>query len=180
MKLRSKKNVKPWENIPIDEILPYNPRYTKEIILSYIFIVVFIVDQTYWPQSYNPLLIFAFIGIYGVIAFSFLSLGTNSPKKVLDDFISAVIFFTVILIILDAIKFLITGSGHFKVLMGSDQLITLIVIAISYLQSIFIAIALVLGPLTLWITEHPRTKLHGGLIAVILGITMILIKIFHI
>jgi len=160
--------------------LPYNPRYTKEIILSYIFIVVFIVDHTYWSQSYNPLLIFAFLGIYGVIAFSFLSLGANSPKKVLDDFISAAIFFASILIILDTITFLITGSGHFKDLMEPNQLITLIAIAISYLQLIFVAIAIVLGPLTLWITEHPQTKLHGGIIVGIFWITMILTKIFHI
>lgn len=182
MKLRSK-NVKPWDNISLDEILPYNPRYTKEIILSYIFMVVFLAEdliRIYWSQSYNPTLIFAFLSIYGMIAFSFLSLGANSPKKVLDDFFTAALFFTTILLILDTIIFLISGSGHFKDLMGPNQLITITAIAIFYLQSIFVAIAIVLGPLTLWITEHPRTKLHGGIIIGVLWISMILTWIFHI
>ncbi|WP_321421032.1 hypothetical protein [uncultured Methanobacterium sp.] len=181
MKIRSKKNVKPWDNISIDEILPYNPRYTKEIILSYIFIVVFLVDHTDWFQLYNPFLIFAFIGIYGVIAFSFLSLGTNrTPKKVLNDFISFGLFFITILIIIDTITFLISGSGNFKDLMGENILFSLFALTLWYLRMIFIGITCLLGPFTLLMTKNPKTELHGLITTFAFEIALILTLVFHI
>jgi len=179
MKLRTKKDVKPWDNVSIDEILPYNPKYTKMLILSYIFIAFFIFENINFlniPQSYLSLIKLC---VYGILAFISLYLFEDGRlKRMLNVFISVVLFFTVVEIIITSIGIVIIGFNFFDIFKLLN-LSTILEFILHVLNISFYMITAFLGPFSLIVTRDPRIEKHALLIVAIFNI-LIVIGFLHI
>jgi hypothetical protein len=181
MKLKAKKSVKPWDDISIDEILPYNPKYTKMIILSYISIAFFIFENTnFLGVSENILFLGKYI-VYGILAFSLLYLFEDGNLgRMLNAFISITLVLVVISLLLNTFLFVINGSGFLGDLIGLDLPIAILGFVLIILDAVLVIIAAFLGPLNLIVTDHPKVQKHGAVIVVVFYIFIFLSWILHI
>lgn len=181
MKLKAKKSVKPWDDIPIDEILPYNPKYTKMIILSYIFIAFFIFENTNFLGVSENILFLSKYFVYGILAVSLLYLFEDGNLgRMLKVFISITLVLAVISMIANTFLFVINGSGFLGDLIGLDLPSAIIVFALIILNIVLVIIAAFLGPLNLIITDHPKVQKHGAVILVIYSIFILMSWVLHI
>lgn len=181
MKLKAKKSVKPWDDISIDEILPYNPKYTKMILLSYIFTAFFIFENTNFLGISSGILFLSRYLVYGILAVSLLYLFEDGNlKRMLKVFISLTLVFTVILVIVNTFLFVINGSGFLGDLIGLDLPIAILGFVLIILDIVLVVIAAFLGPLNLIVTNHPKVQKHGGVILVVFYIFILMSWILHI
>ena len=163
MKLKAKKSVKPWENVSIDEILPYNPKYNKMIILSYILIAFFIFEKTNFLGVSGGILFLIRYLVYGILAVSLLYLFEDGNlRRMLKAFVNITLVLAVISIIANALLFVINGSGFLGDLMGLDLPFAIIIFVLIILNIVLVIIAAFLGPLNLLVTNHPKVQKHGA------------------
>ena len=181
MKLKAKKSVKPWDDVPIDEILPYNPKYTKMIVLSYIFIAFFIFENTNFLGVSENILFLSNYFVYGILAVSLLYLFEDGNLgRMLKAFISITLALAVISMIANTFLFVINGSGFLGDLIGLDLPSAIIVFVLIILNIVLVIIAAFLGPLNLIITDHPKVQKHGAVILVIYSIFILMSWVLHI
>lgn len=175
MKLKTEDKVKPWENIPIDEILPYNPKYTKMIVLSYIFVAFFMFANMGFLDIHGNYLLLVKICIYGTLAFMLLYLFEDgNSKRMLNTFISMMLFFGVVgLIVNGIILAIITGFNFLDVVFNLLDISAILSFVLILLDFIFIGITIVLGPISLMVSHHPKLEKHALLIAFIFNIFII-------
>lgn len=172
MKLKSKKDVKPWENVSIDEILPNNPKYTKMVILSYIFIAYFLFSVTNLLNIPNVYLSILNICFYALIAYALIYLDTNGKPK--GMFISWTLFSVLLIIILNIIIFVISGFHFSELLKWFSSPVNTFEFILGKLSSVFFLVALSSGPTTLMVTQNPRIEKHILIISVIFFIFTII------
>ena len=181
MKLKAKKSVKPWDDIPIDEILPYNPKYTKMIILSYIFTAFFIFENTNFLGVSENILFLSKYFVYGILAVSLLYLFEDGNlRRMLKSFISITLVLAVISLIVNTFLFVINGSGFLGDLIGLDLPIAILGFVLIILDIALVIIAAFLGPLNLIVTNHPKVQRHGCVILVVFYIFILMSWILHI
>ena len=176
MKTKTEDKVKPWETISLDEILPYNPKYAKITILSYIFIAFFIFENTNFlgiQEDYLSLLTFF---IYGITAFLLLYWDNNGlPKRMLKDFTGLVLVLSVLLVIGKVILSVIMGFNFLEFLKWFDSPLNIVEFVLGFITSIFVGINLFVGPINLaYMSNRPKVEKHGYILTAIFSISVIL------
>lgn len=159
MNLKKDDMKKPWEKITIEEIQPFPPKYTKIIILSYIFIAFNLLQVSNFLKFdtiiFLPLLTF----VYGTLMVVLMYIYSNGRlKSFLINLRDMVIVVTVYVLFLN---FILIGTSH----------VTMITILRS-LSSIFVLLLLMSGPVYLTISHHPRSEKHGYILMAIFIIYM--------
>ena len=165
MKIRSNKSLKPWDNIPIDEIQPYAPKNDKIIIASYIFLIFLIFENIHVLKiNFNYYLLISFC-IYGILAFSLLYLYNNgNVKKSLNLLGDVALFITFIFIILNVIILLVIKG--FSILNGLNLSFGIVEFAM-LIYGILVAVNIFLGPIYLVSSHQPKLQKHGFIIMLI-------------
>lgn len=164
MNLKKDDVKKPWEEISIDEIQPYPPKYTKMIILSYFFIFFNIFVMTIFVKLDIKFLLPFLICVNGILIFAQLYYYSNGRlKTLLENLKSIIIIVSVFVIIINVIPFI---KNH----------ITLGSILMSF-YLIFVLI-LLLFPSYLSMSDHPRSQKHGIILNVISFIYICIIIYF--
>lgn len=176
MKSKDIDSKKPWENISIDEIQPYPPKYNRLTILLYL--AIFYTVFFYYFNSLNifnslmPILNFI---CYGIISFFVLNIIFDQWSK--EDKIKLIgiflFFYTILAVIVNGIILIKLDISLFKFLGSLTDISFLIGIILTYFNGFFILIIMG-GILYLYNSKHPRVEKYGIVAIGILAIVFIL------
>jgi hypothetical protein len=162
---------KPWEKISIEEIQPYPAKYTKIIILSYIFVFFNLLDTTdFFKFDTSSIALPITICVYGTLLFAFVYVHSFGQLNTFLNFFKAIMIFIIIFMV---IAVLIFNAYH---------LITLNML-ITSLNSAFVTLLIFIGPIYLCFSHYPRSEKHGYLlltIGFVVTIIMIYLNFLHI
>lgn len=163
---------KPWENIPITDILPYPSNYTKIVIISYVFAAVYvsfilICNNNISNNGLNSSisLIICQILVYAVFTFTLLYFYAQCNRKVMiSEFLAftkiVTVYFLGPLIIIILINRVLTNSGDMNLIHDLLGIIT------TFFYFLFLLIPFSCGPCFLIINHLPQARIHGILTTV--------------
>ncbi len=159
MNVRKEDVKKPWEKITIEEIQPYPPKYTKIIILSYIFIAFNLLQVTNFLNFDTKIFLPLLTCVYGTLIFVLIYIYSNGRlNSFLNNLKDVAIVVTAYVIF---VNFILIGTSHVSM-----------TTILRSLRSIFVLLLLFSGPIYLTISHHPRSEKHGYILMAIFLIYM--------